>query len=86
MTVSNPTDRGKLGTKRHVLTDKNGIPLSVAITPANTHDIKAVTDGVDNAVVKRHSEPSFTKNKRGRKNFQHLCLDGAYRSKAIEQQ
>ena len=28
---SNPTDRGKLGTKRHILADKNGIPLSAAI-------------------------------------------------------
>jgi hypothetical protein len=23
----NPTDRGKLGTKRHVLADKKGVPL-----------------------------------------------------------
>ena len=28
----NPTDRSKLGTKRHILTDKNGIPLSVVIS------------------------------------------------------
>ena len=32
MTGPNPTDRGKLGTKRHVLTDQKGIPLSVTIT------------------------------------------------------
>ena len=38
MTGPNPTDRGKLGTKRHVLTDGQGIPLSVVITAANTHD------------------------------------------------
>ena len=42
MTGPNPTDRGKLGTKRHhVLTDGQGIPLSVVITAANTHDMKA---------------------------------------------
>ena len=29
MTGNNPTDRSKLGTKRHILTDKKGIPLSV---------------------------------------------------------
>ncbi len=40
MTGSNPTDRGKLGTKRHILTDKKGIPLSVVISSASTHDIK----------------------------------------------
>ena len=43
MTGNNPTDRSKLGTKRHILTDKKGIPLSVVITSASTHDIKAVT-------------------------------------------
>ena len=33
----NPTiDRSKLGTKRHILTDKEGIPLSTIITSANT--------------------------------------------------
>ena len=35
MTGSNPTvDRSKLGTKRHILTDKEGIPLSVVISSA----------------------------------------------------
>ena len=44
MTVgSSPTDRSKLGTKRHILTDKQGIPLSAIISSASTHDIKAVT-------------------------------------------
>jgi hypothetical protein len=33
--------RGKSGTKRHVLTDQKGIPLSVSFTGANTHDMKA---------------------------------------------
>ena len=38
MTGHNPTDRSKLGTKRHILTtDKDGIPLSTVITSANTH-------------------------------------------------
>ena len=41
MTGPNPTDRGKLGTKRHVLIDGQGIPLSVVITATGTHDMKA---------------------------------------------
>ena len=53
MTGNNPTDRSKLGTKRHILTDKNEIHLSVVISSANTHDIKLVTDVVDNVVTKR---------------------------------
>jgi hypothetical protein len=37
MTGPNPTDRGKRGTKRHLLVDQKGIPLSVIIiTSANT--------------------------------------------------
>ena len=52
-TGSNPTDRGKLGTKRHVLTDQKGIPLSVTITGANTHDMKAATDTLDTRIVQR---------------------------------
>ena len=34
-TGPNPTDRGKLGTKRHMLTDQRGAPLAVVITGAN---------------------------------------------------
>ena len=57
MTGSNPTtDRGKMGTKRHVLVDQKGIPLSVIITSANTHDMKATTNTLDNVVVKRPSD------------------------------
>ena len=34
----NPTDRGKPGTKRHVLVDANGIPLALLLSAANVHD------------------------------------------------
>jgi putative transposase len=30
-TGQNPTDRGKLGCKRHILTDEDGIPISIVI-------------------------------------------------------
>ena len=52
MTGSNPTDRSKLGTKRHILTDTKGIPLSAVISSASTHDIKLVTDVMDNTIIK----------------------------------
>ena len=65
MTGNNPTDRGKLGTKRHILTDKNGIPLSAFITSASTHDIKAVTEVVDNAVIKQTNINSLHHKKQG---------------------
>ncbi|MFD9474583.1 IS5 family transposase [Streptomyces goshikiensis] len=38
LTGPNPTDRGKLGSKIHLLTDRNGLPLSLGISGANMHD------------------------------------------------
>src|SRR6202048_5416539 len=37
-TGPNPTDRGKPGTKRHLVTDRRGIPLAFLLTGANVHD------------------------------------------------
>lgn len=38
MTGPNPTDRGKLGSKIHLITGRNGLPLSLGISGANVHD------------------------------------------------
>ena len=38
MTGPNPTDRGKNGSKIHLITDRNGLPLSLGISGANMHD------------------------------------------------
>jgi len=38
-TGPNPTDRGKAGSKHHVLTDAGGIPLVAKVTAANDHDV-----------------------------------------------
>ena len=48
------------------MVDQKGIPLSVIITSANTHDIKATTNTLDNVAVKRPSDK------------QNLCLDKGY--------
>jgi putative transposase len=74
MTGPNPTDRGKIGTKRHVLTDQRGIPVSVIITSANTHDMKAATDTLHNVIVQRPL------------NQQNLCLDKGYDFLEIERE
>lgn len=37
-TGPNPTDRGKKGSKHHLIVDQQGIPLSTAISGANVHD------------------------------------------------
>ena len=83
-TGNSPVDRSKLGTKRHILTDIGGIPLSIVITSANKHDIKAVTEVIDNVIIKRPTLLSTTKGRR--KQYQHLCLDKAYNSKSVKQQ
>jgi transposase len=38
LTGRNPTDRGKLGTKYHLLCDANGLLLHALLSGANTHD------------------------------------------------
>jgi len=37
-TGPNPTDRAKLGSKRHLICDGQGIPLAIQLTGANRND------------------------------------------------
>ena len=53
MTGHNPTDRGKLETKRHILTDKDGIPLSTVKKSAIIHDVSIGISTVESMVIKR---------------------------------
>jgi transposase len=46
-TGPNPTDRRKLGSKHHVCTDAQGIPLATTVTAANVHDVKQLLPVVD---------------------------------------
>ena len=48
-TGKNPTDRGKLGWKWSILTDKNGIPIGVAIDGANRNDSILLAPTLDDA-------------------------------------
>jgi transposase len=43
----NPTDRGKSGTKRHLVTDRQGIPLVSLVTGANRPDRMVFADLID---------------------------------------
>ena len=52
-TGKNPADRAKSGTKRSMLTDGAGIPLSVAIEGANCHDAKLLMATLKDLVVAR---------------------------------
>lgn len=52
-TGKNPTDRGKLGVKRSILSDRRGMPIGVAISGANTHDQKLLFATLDSLPVPR---------------------------------
>lgn len=48
-TGPNPTDRRRAGSKHHILTEAQGIPLTAILTPANDHDVTqliALVDGI----------------------------------------
>ena len=73
-TGPNPTDRRKLGSKHHLLTDANGIPLSIILTEANRHDVTQLLPLLDKV--------PHVKGKRGAPRFRpdHVEGDRAYDS------
>lgn len=46
-TGPNPTDRRKSGSKHHLITDGQGIPLAASVTGANRHDVTQLIPLVD---------------------------------------
>jgi hypothetical protein len=73
---ANPVDRGKPGSKLHLLTEGQGLPLVPALTAANT------PDGVLLATVVDEIPPVVTPAGRRRTRPGKLHTDKAYDSKA----
>jgi len=69
-TGPNPTDRGKSGVKRSVLTEGHGVPIGVAVYGANRHDMKLGGPTIESILVER-PEPSEAQP-------QGMCLDKGY--------
>ncbi len=69
-TGPNPTDRGKSGEKRSVLTEGHGVPIAVEIEGANRHDMKLTRSTIVGIVIDR-PEPTEAKP-------QGMCLDKGY--------
>jgi len=69
-TGPNPTDRGKDGVKRSLLTDGHGVPIGLAVAGANRNDMKLVRSTLENVVVER-PEPTAAQP-------QGMCLDKGY--------
>ena len=74
-TGENPTDRGKQGTKRHLVVDKEGIPLAIQLTGANVSDTTMLEQTVD-AIV-----PIKGPKGRPRKRPAKLHADKGYESR-----
>jgi putative transposase len=69
-TGRNPTDRGKLGTKRSLLTEAHGVPVGLAVKGANRHDKKVAEATLESIPVDR-PEPTP-------ESPQGMCLDKGY--------
>ena len=49
----NPTDRGKAGSKRSLLVEGQGGPLSIVVAGANAHDATLLDETLEAIVVER---------------------------------
>ncbi len=74
-TGPNPTDRGKAGVKRSLLTEGHGVPIGVTIEGAHRHDMKLVRATLESIVVER---PQPTEERP-----QRMCLDKGYDYEAV---
>lgn len=64
-------DWGKNGSKRHLLVDACGAPLSPTVTAANRHDVSQLARVLASLKMK-YPPPPFRRHK-------HLCADAGYR-------
>jgi putative transposase len=69
-TGKSPVDRSKSGTKRSLLCDRRGAPLSLVVTAANTHDKTVALETLDKIIVERPEKLIYR--------LHHLCLDKGY--------
>ena len=69
-TGPDPTNRGKRGTKRHIVGDRRGVPLGAVVSAANRHDMKLADATLDSIVLPR-PRPTPAQP-------QHLCRDKGF--------
>lgn len=78
-TGPNPTDRGKSGSKHHVMTDAQGLPLAATVTAANVNEVTRVFE-VLAAMPAVGGKPGPKRRKPGR-----LQGDRGYDSEPVRQ-
>jgi putative transposase len=72
----NPTDRAKMGTKKHLIVEQDGGPLGTVVDGANVNDHKLLEATIEAIVIER-PDPAEV--------IQHLCLDKAYDNRPTEE-
>ena len=79
-TGPNPVDRGKPGSKYHLVVDRNGIPLAIRLSAANAHDATQLIPLVDTIppIIGPRGKPG-----RPRKRPAKLHADKAYDSSSL---
>jgi putative transposase len=71
----NPTDRAKMGTKKHLIVEQGGGPLGAVVEGANVNDHKLLEATIEAIVIERPDPTEVV---------QHLCLDKAYDNRPTE--
>jgi putative transposase len=66
----NPTDRGKQGTKRSLLTQGGGVPIGVVVEGSNRNDFKLLRETIESIAIER-PKPMAERE-------QGMCLDKGY--------
>jgi transposase len=76
----NPVDRGKPGSKYHLIVDRNGIPLAIRLSAANAHDSTLLLPLIDAVppIIGPRGRPG-----RPRKRPAKLHADKAYDASAL---
>jgi putative transposase len=72
-TGKNPTDRAKLGSQRHVLVDRRGVPLAVTLSAANVPDYQCAEMTLLHLVIRRS-----WRDRLGHWVVRHFCADKGY--------
>ncbi|WP_157778828.1 transposase [Massilia violaceinigra] len=79
-TARNPTDRGKLGCKHHVLVDQRGLPLVARIPGAQVHDSRMLIPLVE-AIPAVKKLSGFAHKRQGKLHTDRADCSRAYRAR-----
>jgi putative transposase len=74
----NPTDRGKQGTKRSLLTEGGGVPIGVVVEGSNRNDFKLLRETIESIAIERPLPTLHEEAEEEEQQQQGMCLDKGY--------